>query len=160
MVRNHDRPFMERMRLDRTTGELVEEISLRERLPAYVNAFLAGLLAIGVVGLVLSVLMSSPLSDSLGNSWIFGGAVLLLIGGANGGGLSNISIGALEAVAGGRNRRRDKFEEAADLGDGKVMHQRDQLARLRKGLRPPPNPTAFWQVIGGLAYIVIGLLTF
>lgn len=160
MARNHDRPFLERMRLDRNTGELVEELALRERFPAYVKAFLVGLLAIGVIGLVLSGLTGSSLSDSLGNSWIFGGAVLLLMGGANGGGLSNASIGAFGAMAGGRNRRRDKFEGAADPGDGKVTHQRDQMARLRKGLRPPPNPKAFWQVIGGLAYIVIGLLTF
>ncbi len=161
MARDRDLPFLERIRLDRKTGELVEELSLRERFPTYVKAFSAGLLVIGAMGLVLFGLTSAPLSDALGYSWIFGGTVLLLMGGAKGGGYSNLSIGAFEAVVGGRNRTDDDFEGDADLRHGKVMRQRDPLTRLRKGLRPPPNPTAFWSAVAGLAYIGIGLpLTF
>lgn len=125
------------------------------------KAFSAGLLVMGVIGLVAFGLTSAPLGDSLGYSWVFGGTLLLLMGGAKGGGYSNLSIGAFEAVVGGRNRADDDFEGDADLRHGKVMHRRDPLTRLRKGLRPPPNPTAFWQTIAGLGYIAIGLpLTF
>ena len=161
MARKRDLPFLERVRLDRKTGELVEEMSLRERFPLYVKAFSAGLLVMGVIGLVAFGLTSAPLGDSLGYSWVFGGTLLLLMGGAKGGGYSNLSIGAFEAVVGGRNRADDDFEGDADLRHGKVMHRRDPLTRLRKGLRPPPNPTAFWQTVAGLGYIAIGLpLTF
>jgi hypothetical protein len=34
------------------------------------------------------------------------------------------------------------------------------MERLRKGLRPQANPTAFWQVIGGIAYLVVGVAFF
>jgi len=161
MARNRDLPFLERVRLDRKTGELVEEMSLRERFPTYVKAFSAGLLVIGAIGLVLFSLTSASLGEALGYSWIFGGTVLLLMGGAKGGGYTNLSIGAFEAVVGGRNRTDDDFEGDAELRHGKVMRRRDPLTRLRKGLRPPPNPTAFWSAVAGLAYIAIGLpLTF
>ena len=33
----------------------------------------------------------------------------------------------------------------------------DPRERLRKGLRPKANPTAFWQVVAGFAYVGIGV---
>ena len=157
MARDRDVPFMERLRLDRKTGELVEELSLRERLPTYLKAFLAGLAGAGGVGLVLYGVTSMPLDDALGYSWIFTGTILLLFGGARGGGYSNLSIGVLEVAVGGRNRTDDEYEEDAALRSGKAVRRRDPLARLRKGLRPPPNPTAFWHTIAGFGYIAVGL---
>jgi hypothetical protein len=32
------------------------------------------------------------------------------------------------------------------------------MERLRKGLRPEANPSAFWQVIGGIAAVAGGVL--
>ena len=155
------RPFLERMRLDRKTGKLVEEAPLRERLPDYLKAFGVGVAAVTVVGVVLWLLTNLGLAEAVGYAWIFAGTTLLLVGGARGGGYSNLSIGAVEALVGGRNRSADDVEEDADLRHGKVMKQRDPLDRLRRGLRPPPNPTAFWQTIGGFVLIAMGLpLTF
>ena len=161
MTRGRDVRFMERLRLDRKTGELVEELSLRERFPTYLKAFSAGLAVAGAFGLALYGVTSLSLDDAVGYSWVFTGTILLLFGGARGGGYSNLSIGVLELVAGGRNKTDDDYEGDAALRHGKAAQRRDPMARLRRGLRPPPNPTAFWHAIAGLAYIAAGLpLTF
>ncbi len=116
-------------------------------------------MASGVVRLALYVLTSLALNDAVGYSWIAVGT--LLLGGVRGGGYSNLSIGAIEALVGGRNRTNDGYVEDAELRRGKVIARRDPMARLRKGLRPSPNPTAFWQTITGLLYMGAGLpLTF
>ena len=97
----------------------------------------------------------------IGYTWISVGTLLLLVSGARGGGYSNLSIGAVEALVGGRNRTDDDVDDDDDLRRGKVMKRRDPMYRLRKGLRPPPNPTAFWQAIAGFVFIALGLpLTF
>jgi len=152
---------MQRLRLDRKTGDLVEEESLRERFPTYVKVFILGLAAAAVVGLMVYGVTSMALGKAVGYSWIATGTFLLLVGGAKGGGYSNISIGALGALAGGRNRSDDDYEEDAELRTERFGRRQDPMARLRKGLRPAPNPTAFWQVIAGLGYFAAGLpLTF
>lgn len=96
---------------------------------------------------------------AIGYGLIAFGTVLLLVGGARGGGYTNIGLGAIEAVVGGRNRTEDDFEADAELRRGKVMKRRDPLERLRKGLRPKANPTAFWQAIAGIGYVAIGIVT-
>lgn len=156
MSKNSDRPFSERVRLDRKTGELVEPLSLRERFPDYLKAFALGLVVSGAFGVLLWLVTSLRFEHGIGFSWIFTGLVLLLVGGARGGGYTNLSLGAAEALVGGRNRMDDDYEEDADLRHGKAMKRRDPMARLRKGLRPPPNPTAFWQVIAGFAFMALG----
>ena len=93
---------------------------------------------------------SARFSDALGYAFIALGTLLLLIGGARGGGYSNLGVGAVEALMGGRNRAHDDYESDEELRRGKVMKKRDPMARLRRGLRPQANPTAFWQVIGRL----------
>lgn len=85
------------------------------------------------------------------------GTFLLLAGGARGGGYTNMGIGALEAVIGGRNRAHDDFEGDADQRHGRVMARRDPMERLRRGLRPAANPTAFWQSVAGFGYLTLGL---
>jgi len=85
------------------------------------------------------------------------GTVLLLAGGARGGGYTNMGIGAIEALVGGRNRSHDDFEGDAEARRGRIMKRRDPMERLRKGLRPAANPTAFWQSVAGFAYIGAGL---
>lgn len=161
MAHDKKRPLSERVRFDRKTGELVEESPLRERFPVYIKVFMVGLAAAAGVGLVLYAATAMSLLTGIGYAWIFAGTLLLLVGGARGGGYSNLSIGAVEALVGGRNRSGDDFEDDADLRHGRVMKRRDPLDRLRRGLRPPPNPTAFWQAIAGLAFIALGLpLTF
>jgi len=161
MARKRSHPFMERLRIDRKTGQLVEAESLRARFPNYAKAFLASLAGALLLGVVIFWLSSMSFDDSLGYALIAMGTLLILLGGARGGGYSNLSIGAIETLAGGRNRMDDDYEEDDGLRRGKVMSRRDPMARLRKGLRPPPNPAAFWQTIGGLLYLLVGLpLTF
>lgn len=161
MAKNHDRPLSERLRTDRKTGELVEELSLRERFPDYLKAFGLGLAVTALLGVILAVVTSFRFEHALGYTWIFSGVFLLLVGGARGGGYTNMSLGAAEALIGGRNRTDENYEEDADLRHGRTMKRRDPMDRLRRGLRPPPNPTAFWQTIAGLVFIAIGLpLTF
>ena len=87
------------------------------------------------------------------------GTLLLLVGGARGGGYTNIGIGAVDAVVGGRNRSDDDFEGDAELRRGRLLKRRDPMERLRKGLRPQANPTAFWQSAAGVAYVLLGILT-
>lgn len=161
MPKKSDRPLSERLRIDAKTGQLVEELSLRERFPDYLKAFSLGVAVTFVIGLVLWLVSSLRFEHAIGYTWIFSGVMLLLVGGARGGGYTNLSLGAAEALVGGRNRMDDDYEEDADLRHGRSMKRRDPMARLRKGLRPPPNPTAFWQIIAGFLLIGMGLpLTF
>lgn len=157
MPRKSDLPFSERVRFDSKTGELVEESSLRARFPDYLKAFGLGLAVTGSLGVIIGLLSSMSVENAVGYVWIFSGTFLLLVGGARGGGYTNLSIGAMEAVVGGRNRSDDDFEGDAELRQGRVMKRRDPMARLRRGLRPPPNPTAFWQTIAGFLLIGLGL---
>ncbi len=80
------------------------------------------------------------------------------MGGARGGGYSNLGLGAIEAVVGGRNRSDDDYGGDDDLRRGRVMKRRDPMERLRRGLRPEKNPTAFWQIIAGFGYIAAGMV--
>jgi hypothetical protein len=147
--------FLDRRRFDRRTGEFIAD-PLRERLPIYVKSFLMGAAATVAVALVVFWLSSARIEHAVGYSFILVGTLLLLVGGARGGGYSNLSIGAVEALIGGRNRSQDDLETDEDLRRGKVMERRDPMERLRKGLRPPPNPVAFWLAIAGLLYLAIG----
>lgn len=95
--------------------------------------------------------------SAAGYAGILFGTVLLLTGGARGGGYTNLGVGAIEALVGGRNRSQDDFEGDAEARHGRVMKRRDPMERLRKGLRPRANPTAFWQSVAGFAYLALGL---
>lgn len=148
---------MEGLRRDRRTGRLVVAEPLRERFPNYLKLFGIGLGVIGLVAVVVTLVTDTPPGQSFGYSAVFTGLLLLLVGGARGGGYTNLGVGAVEAVVGGRNRMDDDPVSDEELRRGNVMKRRDPMARLRRGLRPPPNPTAFWQSVAGFAYIAIGL---
>ena len=147
--------FLDRRRYDRRTGQFVAE-PLSERFGVYVKLFLIGCAFIGLVALIVVWLSSARLEHAIGYTAILVGTLLLLMGGSKGGGYSNLSVGAVEALIGGRNRAGDDPEEDADIRHGNVMKRRDPMERLRKGLRPPPNPTAFWFAVAGLLYVAIG----
>jgi len=151
-----DLGFMDRRRFDRRTGEFVAE-PLGERIGVYLKLFGIGLVVIVVVALIVFAMSSARLEHAIGYTAIGVGTLLLLAGGARGGGYSNLSIGAAEAVIRGRNRGVDEPEEDDEVRRGRVIKRRDPMERLRKGLRPPPNPSAFWLTIAGAIYIVAGL---
>jgi len=137
-------------------GSLAPE-PLAERMRGYLVGFAVGAAVASLVGVVVWLATSARLSDALGYAFLALGTLLLLIGGARGGGYSNLGIGAVEALMGGRNRVHDDYESDEELRRGQVMKKRDPMTRLRRGLRPQANPTAFWQVVAGLLYIAIGV---
>ncbi len=130
---------------------------LRERMPAYLISFGAGLALGGLVGLIVWAWADTALAPAMGYAFIGLGTLLLLVGGARGGGYSNLGVGAVEALVGGRNRTGDDYADS-DLRRGEVMKRRDPMERLRRGLRPQANPSAFWQTIGGFLYLGLGAL--
>ncbi len=127
---------------------------LRDRLPDYGAVFGVGLAACVGVGLVVWIISSVSLTSSIGYTVILYGVVLMLAGGASGGGYTNLGMGAVGSMFG--SRRTDEPHENLGRtwsGGGRL----DPAERLERGLRPEANPRAFWQVIGGLAYLGIGL---
>jgi len=148
--------YMERRRFDRRTGEFIAD-PLRERLGVYAKLFAIGSALVMGIALVVWVASTARFEHAVGYTAIAFGTLLLLVGGARGGGYSNLSIGAVEALVGGRNRSDDDVEGDADLRHGKTMKRRDPMERLRRGLRPPPNPSAFWVAVAGIIYVAIGI---
>lgn len=127
---------------------------LRERFPEYAATFgtrASGLIA---VGLVVFVITDLGLLSAVGHTFFFGGAFLILVGGARGGGYTNLGMGTFELFTAGRDRVLD---DRGDLDADRETRRRDALQRLRRGLRPEANPTALWDVIAGFAFMAIGL---
>ena len=129
---------------------------LGERLPVYLKLFGIGCVGILVGAMVIFGLSSLRIEHAIGFTAIFTGATLLLLGGARGGGYSNIAIGATGALVGGRNTMDDPTDDT-DYRRGRAMKRRDPMERLRRGLRPPPNPSAFWMTLAGLLYMALGV---
>lgn len=129
-------------------------LSLRDRLPDYLATFGIGLAAASGVGIVIWLISDIKISSTIGYTTILYGVVLLLAGGASGGGYANLGIGAVGSMFGGR--RLDDSEPGLE-SPGQNRKRVDASQRLARGLRPEANPRAFWQVIGGLVYIAIGL---
>lgn len=131
------------------------ELPLRDRLPDYLGVFGIGLAVCAAIGLVIWLISDVALASSVGYTTILYGVVFLLAGGATGGGYTNLGIGAAGALFG--TRRADEAQDDVETTGG----FRDSVSsqeRLRRGLRPEANPRAFWQVLGGAAYIALGLI--
>lgn len=149
--------FLERRRYDVRNREFVTEESLRQRFPTYVKVFLLGLAFVLAVAGIVMIFGTASFATAFGYAAIFFGTLLLLLGGARGGGYSNLGVGAVEALVGGRNRVDEDPSVDDAARSGKQNAQHDPMARLRRGLRPPPNPAAFWQSIAGFLYIGLGV---
>jgi hypothetical protein len=131
---------------------------LRERIRAYVFLFWIGLGIAGIAGLILWAATPIGFFNAVGYANLGVGTLLLLAGGARGGGYTNLGLGAVEAVVGGRNRIDDDYVADPELRRGRFMSRRDPMERLRKGLRPPANPSAFWQTVAGFLYVAVGVV--
>jgi hypothetical protein len=125
--------------------------SLRERMPDYLATFGIGFVVSSAIGLIFWLITDTPLASSVGYTVILYGVVLLLAGGASGGGYTHLGMGAMGALFG--TRRVDEPQPEAN-SSFKVSPNE----RLQRGLRPESNPRAFWQVVSGALYIAIGLL--
>lgn len=132
-----------------------DSLPLRDRLPDYAMVFAVGIAACTVIGLVIWAISDVALSSAIGYTIILYGVVLMLAGGASGGGYTNLGVGAVGALFG--TRRADEAQEEIDEAwNGK--HRISPQDRLRAGLRPEANPRAFWQVSGGLVNVAVGLI--
>lgn len=132
-----------------------EPLPLRDRLPDYAAVFGIGLAGSAVVGGIIAVIWKTNLGAAVGYTIVMYGVILLLAGGATGGGYTNLGVGAVGALFG--TRRTDEAEDDMNPRAGQ-RPKNDPRERLRKGLRPEANPRAFWQVMAGVSYIVIGVL--
>jgi hypothetical protein len=130
-------------------------LPLRDRMSDYMAIFGLGWLAVAVFGLGIGMFSTASLVEGIAYAAFAYGVVLLLSGGATGGGYTSLGIGAAGAVLGSRHRPDDDFEDP-EVRRGRFKPS-DPRERLRKGLRPQKNPRAFWQVIAGFAYLSGGI---
>lgn len=130
-------------------------IPLRERLADYAAVFGVGWAAIALVGVGVGLFTSATLIEGVAYIAMASGALLLLAGGATGGGYTSLGMGAAGAIFGSSTRHDDDFEDA-DVRRGRLKRV-DASERLRRGLRPEKNPRAFWQVIAGFVNLGAGL---
>ena len=131
-------------------------LPLRDRLPEYLTVFGLGWVGVVVVGIAVGVFSSASLIEGVSFVALAYGVVLLLAGGASGGGYTSLGLGAAGAVLGGAHRHDEDFEDA-DVRRGRIKRVNPR-ERLRRGLRPEKNPRAFWQVVAGFAYLAGGVL--
>lgn len=116
-----------------------DDLPLRDRMPDYLALFGIGLG--GALAMAFVIMLFGPtFFGSFTNILIVYTVVLFMAGGTSGGGYVNLGLGSLAAVS-----RRGRATETLD-------------DRLRRGLRPGKNPRAFWQVIGGTAYLAIAVV--
>jgi hypothetical protein len=110
-------------------------------LPDRVAVFGFGFAAAAGVGLLIGLLLKVAIASAIGYTMIVFGAVWLLGGGLSGGGYAVFGIGY--GIGRGHYVRGDNNRQVSD--------------GLRAGYnRPPANPEAFWQAVGGFLYIAIG----
>ena len=130
-------------------------LPLRDRIPEYLTIFGLGWLAVVLLGLAIGAVSDASLGEGMAYVAMGYGVVLLLAGGASGGGYTNLGMGAAGAVLGSGQRQDDDFDDPEiRRGTTKRVNPRD---RLRRGLRPEKNPRAFWQVIAGFTYLAGGV---
>lgn len=130
-------------------------LPLRERLPDYVKTWLIGGAISAAAGVVFGLLADPSVISGASYGVLLLGVVFLLIGGVTGGGYNSLGVGAFGTLF-GSGARQDESVDRADARMGRRV-RRDPRQRLKEGLRPAANPSAFWQVIGGFAYIAVAI---
>ena len=123
---------------------------LSERMPDYVVTFAIGFVGAAAVGMIIWSVSNIALASTVGYTVVLYVVVLLLAGGSSGGGYTNLGLGAMGSFFG--TRRADEAQPEVQS-----VQKPTPQERLQKGLRPDANPRAFWQVVGGLLYIALGL---
>jgi hypothetical protein len=130
-------------------------LPLRDRIPEYLTIFFVGWLGVVILGLAIGAFSDASAAEGMAYVAMGYGVVLLLAGGASGGGYTNLGMGAAGAVLGSGQRHDDDFEDP-EVRRGRIRRV-NPGERLRRGLRPERNPRAFWQVIAGFAYLAGGV---
>ena len=124
------------------------EEPLQQRLPRYARWLGVEIAVAVVISLVLWWLADLSLVTSIGGTLVGMGTLSLLAGGASGGGF--VTAGDYGTFYG---RRHD---QGWDSTAGEIGRAQDLRDRLAAHLRPRRNPTAWWQVMGGLVLIGLG----
>jgi hypothetical protein len=134
-----------------------EEVTLplRDRVPEYLTIFALGWLGVIILGLLIGAFSEASVGEGMAYVAMGYGVVLLLAGGATGGGYTNLGMGAAGTVLGSGQRHDDDFDDP-EVRRGRIKRANPR-ERLRRGLRPEKNPRAFWQVIAGFAYLAGGI---
>ena len=122
---------------------------LSERLPTYLSWFVVEVGLAFVLSILVRWLTDVTWLEALAFSLFGLGVLSSFVGGLSGGGF--VTAGNYGINYG---RRHDQGWNSTQGEIGRAQDLRD---RLRSRLRPKPNPTAFWQVIGGLALIGLGI---
>lgn len=106
------------------------------------------------VGLIVALFSSVDYASGAGYGLVFLGVGMLAVGGTQGGGYANLGVGSVATLFGSRRHDEDYSDAGVRRGTAARVDPRE---RLRKGLRPEANPSAFWLVIGGLVAIGAGI---
>lgn len=130
-------------------------LPLRDRLPEYLTVYGIGWLGVVVIGVAIGALSGATVAEGTAYGAFGYGVVLLLAGGASGGGYTNLGLGAAGAVLGSGHRHDQDYDDP-DVRRAKIKRVNPR-ERLRRGLRPEKNPRAFWQVIAGFTYLAGGI---
>ncbi|MCB1247732.1 MAG: hypothetical protein KDB69_10730, partial [Acidimicrobiia bacterium] len=77
-------------------------LPLRDRIPEYLAVFGVGFAAATLVGLLVSLIWDVKVASGVGYTIVALGVILLLAGGASGGGYTSLGIGAAGALFGTR----------------------------------------------------------
>lgn len=127
--------------MGRTAADAWAALPLRARLPEYVALFVVGFAVTAGVGGLIGLIFGVSMTTAVGYTFFALGLFCLLGGGAAGGEYKALGLGQ---------------------GVGRVKHIIDEdpnvLEDLRRARRPGRNPGAFWMIIAGFLYGIIGLL--
>lgn len=137
------------------------QLPLRERMPEYLVIFGIGLVVGIVVGGIIGGLSSVGVGTAIGYTILLMGAGFMIAGGIPGsgvyaGGFGRVFSGGSDPAGqsgGGASGSSMGSADDVDLGSPTEVRR-----RMAKRLRYEPNPTAFWLVIGGIVYVIIGLI--
>lgn len=135
------------------TGEsgAADALPLRDRFPDYLVIFAVGWIGVIVIGVAIGLLATASVVEGISYAALGLGVLMLLAGGASGGGYTNLGLGAAGALFGAAHRHDEDFDDP-DVRRGR-SHRANASERLKKGLRPERNPRAFWQVVAGFGYL-------
>ncbi len=131
-------------------------LPLRDRIPDYLATFGVLWAGIIVIGVGVGLFTSASLIEGISYIALATGLVLMLAGGATGGGYTSLGMGAAGAIFGSRQRHDEEFDDA-EVRRGRLKRVSAQ-DRLRRGLRPEKNPRAFWQVIAGFINLAASMI--
>jgi hypothetical protein len=123
---------------------------------------------------VIGIFTSPSITASIAYMIMMVGVVFLLAGGLSGSGFNAGGFGGLFTATADedermRNQERDAADAASrraagrgyDSGSGKgsrsSRRRRDPSAAVQRRLTAGPNPRAFWGVVAGFVYVLLGV---